>query len=73
LCGCQGSQAQNLRGKIEKIQLSELLAMNPTMREMYHIGEVLKMGYGSGHEDLDYDFDVVEMLLKGKKHRIRHV
>lgn len=64
-------QAQNLRDKIEKIQLSELLAMNPTMREMYHIGEVMKMGYGTGHEDLDHDFDVIERLLKGKKHRIQ--
>lgn len=65
-------EAQAIRDKIEDMKLTELLAINPTMRDMYHISQVLLMGYGKGHAELDHDFYVVEKLLKAKRRKIRN-
>jgi hypothetical protein len=64
-------QAEKIQDKVENMKLSELLSLNPTMRDMYHVNQVLLMGYGKGPQDLEHDFTAVEKLLKGKKHRVQ--
>jgi hypothetical protein len=58
-------QACEIRSKVEKLTLTDLLSVNPTFRDMYYLNEVLTLGYGKGVHDIgDYTFEFAEKFLQ---------